>query len=145
MGKKSLKKWTPYRDKWGNQVIRVGFPRGTCRVCPSRSLCTRSEEEPRRLTLRPEKEHELLQSLRIEQETNEWKKIYNTRAGVEGTISQGVRAFGERKARYTGLAKVHLQHLMTVVAINVVRMVAWLQGLPHARTRTSRESFPCIS
>ncbi len=79
------------------------FPRRTCQLCPSRSVCTRSDSEPRRLTLRPKKEHELLQSIRVQQETDEWKKIYNTRAGVEGTISQGVRAFGLRKARYTGL------------------------------------------
>lgn len=138
MGKKSLKKWTPYQDKWGNQVIRVGFPRRTCLLCPSRSLCTRSDSEPRRLTLRPKKEHELLQSIRVQQETDEWKKIYNTRAGVEGTISQGVRGFGLRKARYTGLAKVQLQHILSAAAINVVRMVAWLQGMPHAKTRTSR-------
>ncbi len=57
----------------------------------------------------------------------------------------GVKAFGLRKARYTGLAKVHLQHLMTAVAINVVRMVAWLQGLPNARTRTSRFASLAIS
>jgi transposase len=138
MGKKSTKKWTPYEDKWGNPVIRVGFPRKTCQLCPSRSLCTRSKSEPRRLTLRPKKEHELLQSLRIQQSTDSWKTVYNTRAGVEGTISQGVRAFGLRKARYTGLAKVHLQHIITAAAINVVRMVAWLQGVPHAKTRTSR-------
>ncbi len=93
---KSTKKWTPYQDKWGNQVIRVGFPRRTCQLCPSRSLCTRSDSEPRRLTLRPKKEHELLQSIRVQQETDEWKKIYDTRAGVEGTISQDVRAFGWR-------------------------------------------------
>lgn len=145
MGKKSLKKWTPYQDKWGNQVIRVGFPRRTCQLCPSRSLCTRSDSEPRRLTLRPKREHELLQSIRVQQETDEWKNIYNTRAGVEGTISQGVRAFGLRKARYTGLAKVQLQHILSAAAINVVRMVAWLQGMPHAKTRISRFAVLAIT
>jgi transposase len=75
MGKKSTKKWTPDQDKWGNQVIRVGFPRRTCQLCPSRSLCTRSDSEPRRLTLRPKKEHELLQSIRVQQETDEWQKF----------------------------------------------------------------------
>jgi transposase len=138
MGKKSTKNWTTYRDKWDNPAIRVGFPRKTCQLCPNRSLCTQSVSEPRRLTLRPQKEHELLQSLRIQQDTPEWKEHYNRRAGVEGTISQGVRAFGLRKARYLGLAKVHLQHLLTAAAINVVRMVAWLQGVPISQTRTSR-------
>ncbi|MGH2414060.1 MAG: IS1182 family transposase, partial [Microcystaceae cyanobacterium] len=92
MGKKSLKKWIPYQDQWGNSVIRVSFPRQTCLSCPSRSLCTHSKTEARRLTLRPKKEHERIQSLRIQQETPEWKEIYQMRAGVEGTSSQGVRA-----------------------------------------------------
>ena len=60
------------------------------------------------------------------------------RAGVEGTLSQGIRAFGLREARYIGLQKTHLQHLATAAAINVVRTVRWLEGTPHAQTRTSR-------
>jgi transposase len=138
MGKKSLKKWIPYQDQWGNSVIRVSFPRKTCLVCPSRSLCTHAKTEARRLTLRQKNEHELIQSQRLHQETPEWKKIYQMRAGIEGTISQGVRAFGLRKARYRGLAKVQLQHILTATAINFVRMVAWLDGIPLARTRISR-------
>lgn len=39
---------------------------------------------------------------------------YNRRAGVEGTISQGIRAFGWRSARYVGLKKVHLQHISSI-------------------------------
>ncbi len=126
------------QDQWGNSVIRVFFPRKTCLVCPSRALYTHSKTEARRLTLRQKNEHELLQSQRIQQETPAWKEIYQTRAGVEGTISQGVRAFGLRKARYRGLAKVQLQHILTATAINFVRMVAWLDDRPLAQTRISR-------
>ena len=138
MGKKSTPKWTPHQDKWGNAVISVKFPRQTCRLCRCRSLCTRSKTEPRELTLRPQKEHELIQAIREQQQTPEWLERYHRRAGVEGTISQGVRTFGLRKARYWGLAKVHLQHLFTAIAINVVRLVAWIDGVFHARTRISR-------
>lgn len=60
------------------------------------------------------------------------------RAGVEGTISQGVRAFGLRQTRYRGLAKTHLQHIATAVAMNLDRIVAWLEEIPRAATRTSR-------
>ena len=66
------------------------------------------------------------------------KKLYNKRAGVEGTISQGVRAFGLRQARYRGLAKTHLQHIATAAAINFDRIVAWLHDIPQAQTRKSR-------
>ena len=57
---------------------------------------------------------------------------------LKGLYSLGIRAFGLRQARYIGLPKVQLQHIMTAVAINVVRVLAWLRGVPHAKTRTSR-------
>ena len=137
-GKKSTKKWTPTQDEWGNTVIKVRFPRQTCRLCPTRSLCTRSLAEPRDLTLRPKAEYLALQTVRQQQQTTEWKKVYDARAGVEGTLSQGIATLGLRQARYIGLAKVRLQHLLTAVAFNVVRIVAWLHGVPQAKTRTSR-------
>ena len=48
------------------------------------------------------------------------------------------RAFGLRRTRYRGLAKTHLQHVATAAAINVDRIVAWLDERPRATTRTSR-------
>ncbi len=66
-----------------------------------------------------------------------WASILK-RAGIEGTISQAVRAFELRHSRYLGLAKTHLQHLFTAIAINLVRFDAWLNEVPHAKTRTSR-------
>ena len=63
---------------------------------------------------------------------------YATRAGIEGTISQGARAFGLRQARYRGLVKVHLQHVATAAAMNIDWVVAFLWGRSLARTRISR-------
>jgi transposase len=60
---------------------------------------------------------------------------YADRAGVEGTLSQGVRAFGLRSARYRGLAKTRLQHLATAAAVNVQRVTDWYEGRPRATTR----------
>lgn len=137
-GKKSTKKWAPTQDEWGNAVINVKFPRKTCRLCPSRALCTRSLTEPRELRLRPKAEYQALQIRRQQQQTTDWKKLYDARAGVEGTLSQGIQVMGLRQARYVGLVKVRLQHLLTAAALNVVRMVSWLHGVPHAKTRTSR-------
>ena len=59
------------------------------------------------------------------------------RAGIEGTLSQGVRRMGLRRARYDGLQKTHLQHVPTVAAINLVRIDAILTGIPRGRTRQS--------
>ncbi|THF68401.1 hypothetical protein E7T06_16620 [Deinococcus sp. Arct2-2] len=57
---------------------------------------------------------------------------------MEGTLSQGVRAFGLRNCRYRELQKTSLQHVLTALAINVVRLCAWLDGDRPVRTRRSR-------
>ena len=113
-GVKSTKKWTAHKDKWDNKIIGTKFPRKACRQCQFRRLCTRSKTEPREITLRPKDEHLAIVKKRKQQETKKWLKQYNQRAGVEGTISQGIRGFDMRSARYIGLNKVHLQHILTV-------------------------------
>ncbi len=89
------------------------------------------------MTLRPRELHEALQAARAQQEAPEWKAEYAVRAGVEGTLSQGVRGFGLRRCRYIGLAKARLQHVATAAAINVYRLSDWFGGVPRAATRTS--------
>jgi IS5 family transposase len=64
--------------------------------------------------------------------------VYSQRAGIEGTVSQGVRAFGLRQARYRGLGRTHLQEVATYAAINVGRLADWLNRVPDAATRRSR-------
>jgi transposase len=130
--------WKPGRDRRGNEVIHIEFACRECRACPSRPRCTRATTEGREMTLRPREPHEALQAARREQETAGWKAEYAVRAGVEGTLSQGVRGFGLRRCRYIGLAKARLQHLATGAAINVCRISDWVDGAPRAATRTSR-------
>jgi transposase len=60
------------------------------------------------------------------------------RAGIEGTISQATRKFDLRRCRYIGLVKTQLQHAITAAALNLTRVVAWLQEIPKAQTRRSR-------
>jgi transposase len=67
-----------------------------------------------------------------------WKQRYRVRAGIEGTLSQGARAFGVRRSRYIGLAKSGLQQACTAAAMNVSRVVHWLFGRPRAKTRVTR-------
>ena len=130
--------WTPARDRWGNAVIHTEFARSECLACRSRPLCTRATTEGRVVTLRPRALHEALQAARHQQETSEWKTEYARRAGIEGTVSQGVRGFGLRRCRYLGLAKAHLQHVITAAAMNLSRLAAWLMEVPRAKTRTSQ-------
>ncbi len=61
--------------------------------------------------------HEAPQAARVQQETAEWRAEYAVRAGIEGTLSQGVRGFELRRSRYTRLAKARLQHVTTAAAI----------------------------
>jgi IS5 family transposase len=64
--------------------------------------------------------------------------FYAQRQGIEGTLSQGVRAFGVRRARYRGLVKVTLQNVAIAAAFNVDRIAAWFAKRPLAPTRVSR-------
>src|SRR4051794_22219895 len=130
--------WKRGRDRWGNEVIHTEFARRDCLACRSRALCTRATTEGREMTLRPRERHEALQAARRQQETSAWKAEYAVRAGIEGTLSEGVRGFGLRRCRYVGLAKAHLQHVITATAMNLSRLAAWLAGVPHGRTRVSR-------
>src|SRR5262249_46809812 len=63
---------------------------------------------------------------------------YKRRAGVEGTLSPGVRAFGLRRSRYWGLATTHVQHVAIAAASTIDRLVAWLDERPRAPTRPPR-------
>ena len=127
--------WTPLLDKNQNPVIKIQFSQEECGRCASRAQCTRAGR--RTLLVQPQARHEALQAARARETTTEYATQYQKRAGVEGTISQGVRAFGLRRARYVGLAKTHLQHILTATAINFVRVSQWLQGKTLAQTRQS--------
>ena len=132
-------RWRTRQDKRRQTpVISVDFAKSTCLECPTRGLCTRSVSAPRSLTLQPQEYQEALQQARKEQTSSQWWQLYHTRAGIEGTISQAVASFGLRENRYRGLAKTHLQHVVTATAINLKRLFAWVLGVPLAQTRISR-------
>ncbi len=129
--------WAEQHDAYGNPKTYVRFARADCLVCPSRICCTQGLRNPRTLGLRAHAEHEILQRFRQQQTTLEFQQRYAARAGIEGTLSQGTRTMGLRRTRYIGLAKTHLQHVLTATAINLKRIVDWLTEVPHATTRTS--------
>ena len=61
--------------------------------------------------------------------------------GVESSLSQGIRRFDLRQSRYLGLARTHLQQLLTATAMNVVRVIAWLRGEPLGERRRKPGHF----
>jgi transposase len=130
-------KWTPGHDMRGGPVVRIRFDTATCRACPVRPACTWAKGAPRQLTVRPQAQHEAIRAARQHQATAAFKAQYAQRAGIEGTHAQGIRRCGLRRARYRGLTKTRLQHLITAVALNVVRLGEWWLGTPQAKTRCS--------
>jgi transposase len=130
--------WAARVDHTGGPYIQVRFRQQDCRACKVRAFCTRATRAPRSLKLHPQAQFAALQAARVWYRSEEGQQSYKRRAGVEGTLSQGVRAFGLREARYRGLTKAHLQHVATAAAINMERLVAWLNERPRAKTRISR-------
>jgi transposase len=130
--------WMPWKDRHDHEIVHIRFAARDCSPCPVRHLCTHAAKLPRALAVRTEPNFTALQTARERQQTTAFKEIYAKRAGIEGTLSQGVRAFGLRRSRYIGEAKTHLQHLMIAVALNVVRLFAWSEERPREQTRRSR-------
>ena len=130
--------WHERVEQDGTPYIIASFSRQDCHACPTRPLCTQAQQQGRRLRLPPQDQYEALTAARAWYASEEGSERYKQRAGVEGTLSQGVRAFGLRRTRYRGLPKTHLQHVATAAAINIDRIVAWLDERPRATTRISR-------
>src|SRR5262249_51637573 len=111
-----------------------------CRACPSRSFCFRStstKHQRRTVTIRRQAEFVALQTARHRESAEEFRSTYGKRAGIEGTLSRSIRRCRLRRTRYTGLARVHLAHLLTAVAINFLRLGEWFTGVQRTKTRRS--------
>lgn len=130
--------WRRGLDGVGAPRICAVFSRTDCGTCAVRALCTPAKEARRSVYFHPRPEYEALNRARARMDDPVWKERYRVRAGVEGTLSQGVRAFGMRRSRYIGLAKTGLQQVCTAAALNAARIVHWLAGTPRAKTRVTR-------
>jgi transposase len=135
---KAASRWYDYVDRQGKPYSIAQFRLRDCLPCLARGRCTRGPHQARRLHLPQRAYVEAQTEARAWAASLEGHQQYARRAGVEGTLSQGVRAFGLRRSRYRGVQKTHLQHLATAAAINVDRIVAWLEERPRAKTRTAR-------
>lgn len=103
--------------------VYVRFSAQTCQACPHFGVCTPSSQG-RSLTLHPYRH--LLAERRAEAKTEVYKERLHPRAGVEGTISELVRAHGMRRARYRGAAKQRLQAFFIGAAANLKRLARFL-------------------
>lgn len=131
--------WSRAKDAKGESVVQVFFAKQTCHACSVRERCTTARSTGRSMTLRfPQERHEMLQAARLRQQTSAFKEVYHLRAGIEGTFAQATRNTGLRRTRYIGQQKTHLQHIFSAVATNIVRLIQWRNGVPFAKSRTSR-------
>ena len=128
--------WKPTTDGGGHAIINIRFAHADCRDCPMRAQCV-SSARPRALAIRPQAAYAALQEARARQHTALFKEQYAKRAGVEGTIAQGVGLGDLRRSRYRGLVKTRLLHFLIAAALNLLRLAAWLAERPLAQTRTS--------
>ena len=131
-------------DKRG--LVTFAFSRRHCRPCPIRDQCTLAKPDtPRRITVHPEPIHNARMAAHAAQDSDQWRKTYNSRAGIEGTISEAARGPNIRYARYRGLAKTHLQNVFSGMAINIGRLGTHFDVQPTAQRRPSRVHELCVT
>ncbi len=138
LGKESAY-WSEYQTKeYSRPVVKIRFKPQDCLNCLSRTKCVRNKKAGRSLQIPGREMYEALEQTRRKLAGSEGRAEYRKRAGIEGTISQGVRRGTLRRSRYRGLEKTHLQEGATATAINIVRAVNFLNGEMPAKTRVSR-------
>lgn len=128
--------WNPVTQR-GTPTIVITFSKTDCGPCPLRELCTTSTSQRRQLTVHTQQVHQAQLTARAAAHTKDFQARYALRAGVEGTIHQGVATTGMRHARYRGLNKTRLEHTYAATALNLIRLHAWWNSHPLDRTRTS--------
>ena len=134
---KKTSSWNTTSKSRPNSIIAV-FSVKDCRICKARDLCIGSKKSNRNSLSFPVQEYyEARNKLLKRLKTDDGKKLYDKRSGIEGTISQGVRTTNLRKSRYSGIRKTHLQEIAGAAAMNICRLGAWLENLPLAKTRKS--------
>lgn len=130
--------WSDAMTRSERPVVKIKFRRKDCRAYDGLEKCARNREKRRTLTLlAPQAHYDTQQTLRRRQQTVSFQEACKVRAGVEGKISQAAIAFNSRRSRYRSTVKTHLQHLATAAAMNLYRVLDWLNEVPRSITPTS--------
>ena len=129
--------WVERNNRHGHAAIQIRFAKKECAACVMRARCTTAVTQGRAILLRDRDHAAALQEARHRQQTPAWTQAYARRAGIEGTISQGVGLGDLRRSRYRGFAKTRLLHCLIAAALNFVRVGAWLGDTPRSQTRLS--------
>jgi transposase len=122
-------KWADRTERDGSRAVHIQFPAAACAACPLRPQCT-TAKGGRSLSL--SEHHARLQARRAEARTPAFRARLATRAGIEATLSELVRAHGRRRHRYRGDAKRHAEHLLKAAACNLKRLARALAARQRA-------------
>ncbi len=96
------------------------FPKEVCQLCVRRAECYAAKSSGRTITTGPNEEY--LQKMRVRQQTEQFKKIYNSRRPpIERKIAELIY-HGLRKTRYIGKRKSRFQSLFTAAVVNLKRV-----------------------
>jgi len=120
--------------------IVVKFDRRLCDPYPVRTSCTRSREG-HSISFPPRHLYELQERNREQQTDSHWLRTYGSRSGVEGTVAEFVGSHRVRHCRYHGLAKTHVQHVLTAVAVNIEQLHTHETPAHHAREPTALQKY----
>ncbi|MFE2584527.1 transposase [Streptomyces sp. NPDC059378] len=119
------------------------FTKNQCRPCPARTQCTSTADSARTVGFPPRELRNLQLRVRAAQQTPEWKARYAVRSGVEGTVNEFARGHGMRRCRYRGQGKVHVQHVLTAIAVNIERLgrLSPAEAAPTPRQPTAFQNY----
>ncbi len=129
--------WFHRKSRHGHAAIQIRFPKEACAACCIRARCTRAKAQGRAFLVRNQEHTLALQEARERRQQDGFAQQYARRAGIEGTIAQGVSRGDLRRSRYRGLVRTRLLHQLIGAALNFVRVAAWLAEVPRSQTRRS--------
>jgi hypothetical protein len=119
------------------RVVQATF-RARLHPCPDRARCTRSRSWPAASPSGPNSSTRPNARSVPSKPPTPGGTATPTAPGSRGPSREATRRSDLHQARYRGLAKTHLQHVLTASARNVVRVDAWLSGIPPGGAWASR-------
>ena len=113
-----------YELKDAPERVEVHFAGTTCEPCPLRSRCpVKLDRRAGAYVLKANLVKVNIERRRRAEATEEWRKRYGIRAGIEGTNSELKRAHGLGRLRVRGGRRVRLAVYLKALACNFKRMV----------------------
>jgi hypothetical protein len=111
------------------QRVEIYFARAACDSCPLRARCpVKLDRRKGAYILKADLVKINIEGRRRVEATEEWRKRYGVRAGIEATNSELKRAHGLGHLRVRGEARVGLAVYLKALACNVKRVVHALQA-----------------